>query len=275
MTLAAIAIAVIYALGLWWFSTGAILWLDRRPRATYRWSLAVASVVALGAVAALAMTRSVATPLGAFAAFSAALAVWGWHELSFLTGLVTGPSSRACPPDARGWRRFRLAAATLIHHEVALALTAAGIAGLTLGQANPIGGWTFLVLFAARLSAKLNLFLGAPNFSVELFPAHLRHLTSYLKKGPVSALFPVSIAGLAAAAGLAAWRAFDPAGGAFAATGFALVAALAALALLEHAFMALPLPDAALWRWALPASERAAAPHPLPASAPGPLNTPR
>ena len=266
---------LIVVAALWFGSTGLVLWLDSRSPATFGRSLAWGGVAAIAAALVLGATANSQSPAAVYAAFGAALTIWGWHELSFLTGLVTGPSSRACPPDAWGWRRFRLAAATLIHHEVALALTAAGIAGLTLGQANPIGGWTFLVLFAARLSAKLNLFLGAPDFSVELFPAHLRHLTSYLKKGPVSALFPVSIAGLAAAAGLAAWRAFDPAGGAFAATGFALVAALAALALLEHAFMALPLPDAALWRWALPASERAAAPHPLPASAPGPLNTPR
>lgn len=273
MTLAAVAIAAVYALGLWWFSTGAILWLDRRARTTYRLSMAVASVVAVGALVALVMTRDQTTPASAFVAFSAALAVWGWHELSFLTGLVTGPSVAPCPPGARGWRRFRLAAATLIHHEIALALTALAISALTLGSANAIGGWTFLVLFAARLSAKLNLFLGAPNFNAEFFPKHLRHLTSYLRRGPVSALFPLSIASLCAVAALAAWRAFDPSGSAFEATGFALVFSLTALAILEHAFMALPVRDTALWRWALPAAERAAT-QPVPA-APGPAHTPR
>ena len=96
-----------------------------------------------------------------------------------------------------------------MHHEVALAVTAVAVAALTLGQPNPIGGWTFLMLFAARLSSKLNLFLGAPNFSAEFFPAHLRYLTTYLRKGPVSALYPVSIAGLALAAYAAARPALD------------------------------------------------------------------
>ena len=36
--------------------------------------------------------------------------------------------------------------------------------------------------------------------------------------------------------------------------GYSLFTALAALALLEHLFMVVPLPDAKLWRWLLPAS---------------------
>jgi hypothetical protein len=36
------------------------------------------------------------------------------------------------------------------------------------------------------------------------------------------------------------------------ATGFVLLFTLAALALLEHFFMVLPVQDAALWRWASP-----------------------
>ena len=35
--------------------------------------------------------------------------------------------------------------------------------------------------------------------------------------------------------------------------GFALLSALSALALLEHWLMVVPLPDAKLWRWMLPA----------------------
>ena len=38
-----------------------------------------------------------------------------------------------------------------------------------------------------------------------------------------------------------------------AAGGFMLLFALTALAILEHIFMVVPLPDAVLWRWALPA----------------------
>ena len=38
--------------------------------------------------------------------------------------------------------------------------------------------------------------------------------------------------------------------------GFALLTALAALATLEHWLMVVPLPDAKLWRWMLPAPRR-------------------
>jgi putative photosynthetic complex assembly protein 2 len=263
MTLAAIGSAVLYTLFLWWFSTGAILWLDRRPRATYGASLIGASVVAMAAVVGLVASRGDATPKGAMIGFTCAVLIWGWHELSFLTGLITGPRTEPCPPGAAGWRRFKLAASTLIYHEIALALTALALAALTWNQPNPVGTWTFLILFAARLSSKLNLFLGVPNFTDSFFPEHLRYLTSYLKKGPVSALLPLSCVAGCALAGWLAWRALNPAATTFEVTGFSLVFALAALALIEHAFMVLPLPDAALWRWALPEAEKTPTPLPL------------
>ena len=160
MALTAISAAVLYAIFIWWFSTGAILWLDRRPRATYRASLTAATLVASAAVYGLVRTLGDDTPTGAVLAFTCALALWGWHELAFLTGLISGPRTSPCPPDATGWRRFKLAASTLMFHEIALALTAAAILALTWGAPNPIGGWTFAILLVSRLSAKLNLFFG-------------------------------------------------------------------------------------------------------------------
>ena len=252
MTFAAIALAILYTVFLWWFSTGAILWLDRLPRRTFRWSLMLSSALALAAIYGLVASRTVATPAGALCAFTCALGVWGWHEVSFLMGLVTGPRTTLCPAGARGWRRFGLATATLLYHEAALGLTAVAIGALSWNAANPVGAWTFAVLLAARLSAKLNIFLGVPNFTEEFFPEHLRYLTSYLRRSPANALFPVSIGVGAALAGAEAWLALDPGATAFAVTAASLMFALTALALLEHAFMVFPLPDAALWRWAMP-----------------------
>jgi putative photosynthetic complex assembly protein 2 len=253
---ATIALAVAYTIFLWWFSTGAILWLDRLPRRTHRWSLLAASLLALASIYGLAASRSDATPAGALCAFTCALGVWGWHEASFLMGLITGPRTTRCPPDAKGWRRFSLAASTLIYHEAALALTGVAVAILSLGAVNKVGLWTYLVLLAARLSAKLNIFLGVPNFTEEFFPDHLRYLTSYLRKSPANALFPVSVGAGAAVAVSQILLARDPGSSAFDVTGASLIFALTALALLEHAFMVLPLPDAALWRWAVPAGPK-------------------
>jgi putative photosynthetic complex assembly protein 2 len=251
MILAAIAAAVLYTVFLWWFSTGAILWLDRRPRATFRWSLIAASGLAGLALLGLATSMRDASPTGAVIAFTSALGLWGWHEMTFLMGVIAGPRRTDCPSDAIGWRRFALATSTLIYHEVALVVTAAIIVAVTWMQPNQIGCWTFLILLVCRLSAKLNLFFGVPNFSEEFFPDHLRYMTSYLRKRPMNGLFPVSIfLGLGLAITLGA-HALSPAASRFQVIGFSLIFALAALALIEHIFMVVPLPDAALWRWAI------------------------
>lgn len=263
MTLVAIGSATLYTVFLWWFSTGAILWLDRLPRPTYRYSLIGASIVAIAAAVAVIVSKGTATPTGAMIGFTAAIAIWGWHELSFLTGLITGPRGEACPPGVSGWRRFKLAASTLIYHEIALALTAVALLAATWGAPNQTAAWTFFILFACRLSAKLNLFLGVPNFTDSFFPEHLRYLTSYLKTGPASALFPLSVTAGCALTAVLGWRLLDPNATAFDVTAFSLLFALTALAVIEHAFMVLPLPDAALWRWALPASEKTPTPLPL------------
>jgi putative photosynthetic complex assembly protein 2 len=256
MPLASIGSAVLYTVFLWWFSTGAILWLDRLPRSTYRWSLLGASLATMAAIYGLISSLHVTTPAGAICAFSCALGLWGWHELSFLTGFIAGPRREPCPPGATGRRRFVLATATVIHHELALVATAVALTLAALGQPNQIGCWTFDILLAARLSAKLNLFLGVPNFSDAFFPDHLRYLTSYLRKGPISPLFPLSIVGGAAVLVATGRALMAPEAGAFEATGYSLIAALTALALIEHGFMVVPLPDTALWRWAMPASAK-------------------
>jgi len=264
MPITAIGCAIVYALILWWFSTGAILWLDRRPKSTHGLSLGVGAVVAALALVAFLGSLRQATPTGAVVGFTSALALWGWHELSFLTGHVTGPCTEPCPAGAVGWRRFKLAASTLIYHEIALALTAVILLGLSLGHPNMIGALTFLSLLAFRLSAKLNLFCGVPNFSDEFFPAHLRYLTSYIRKAPMTPLMPICVALGAGVVWAEARAAFNPYASAFVVTGFSLLFALGALALVEHGFMIAPLPDAALWRWAMREETKAAPQRALP-----------
>jgi putative photosynthetic complex assembly protein 2 len=254
MIASAIGFAVLYAVFVWWFSTGAILWLDQRASKTYRWSLLGGTAVGLAALWGLVASLRDPSAHGAALAFTCAIGLWGWHELSFLTGFIAGPRRTPLPAGVTGWRRFVLAAATLIHHELALALTAVALAVISWGQPNQVGCWIFLILFVSRLSAKLNLFLGVPNFSTEFFPAHLRYLTSYLKTRPMNGLFPISIAGGLAVAIAEGAMVLDPGAGAFAVVGGSLMFALTALALIEHLFMVLPLPDTALWRWAMPAA---------------------
>lgn len=245
-----IASAIVYTLFVWWFSTGAVLYLVGMPRHTFLVSMTTATAAAGLALLGLVATASDNTVASAFCAFSCALVVWGWHEMSFLTGTVTGPRRTPCPKDATGWPRFRAAAATLIHHEIAIALTAGGIAALTWGQPNQIGLWTFLVLWLARLSAKFNVFYGVANLSEEFLPAHLQYLASYFRRRPMNLLFPLSITATTVAAAIFAAQAAASATP-FETTGWTLLATLTTLALIEHWFMVVPLPTNALWTWGL------------------------
>ncbi len=239
-------LALGYALFLWWFGTGAVLLMGRTSR-----TLAAGLAVALGVVSLWGVwaTMDAQTPWSAIWAFTAGVGLWGFHEATFLGGALTGPRRAPCPPDARGWRRFRLAAATLMHHEIALALTTVGLALWLQGAANPVALWTFVALWLMRLSVKFNIFLGAPNVADEFLPDDLRYLATYFSPRPMSLLFPVSVTVGTVAAGGLLLHAVTVAETDFAAAGLTLVGALTALGTLEHWFLVLPVREAALWKW--------------------------
>ncbi len=249
---------LLFALLMWFIGTAAIVWLDSRPRHTFRTSLTLAGVAAIGAGVLVWARADDASAGGAYLGFAAAIVIWGWHEMSFLMGHVAGPRRVALDAGASGWTRFRQATATVIHHELAIAATAVALFALTWGAPNQAAPLTFLLLFALRLSAKFNLFLGVPNLSDEVFPAHLAYLKSYFRTARMNALFPLSIAG---GSGLAVWAWLTaeaaPAGSGAAATG-ALLAGLAALGVVEHLFLVLPLRDAKLFHWASNKTAKAA-----------------
>ncbi|NNF71566.1 MAG: DUF3623 family protein, partial [Rhodobacteraceae bacterium] len=120
------------------------------------------------------------------------------------------------------------------------------------GAPNMFAFWTFAVLFFARVSAKLNLFFGVPKINIEFLPSPLSHLPSHFRTARMNAVFPISVTALSFA--VACWFERIYAAATPAETvGFALLAALTVLALLEHWLMVLPLPDEKLWRWMIPA----------------------
>ena len=252
------ALPALYAVLVWWFSTGVILYLDGRPRRTFRWSMLGAT--ALLGVAAYGLVTSVTdtSVAGAYTAFTSALVVWGWHEMAFLMGFVTGPRRSPLPEGCTGRRRFVLAAQAVIHHELAIAATVVLVVALAWGEPNQLGAWTFVALWLLRLSAKLNLFLGVPNTAEAMLPEHLRYLGSYFGKRPMNALFPASAAAstVAAIALLADAALAGPgAPAASGAVGLTLLGTLVALGALEHGFFVLPFPAETLWtRWARPAA---------------------
>ena len=247
--LAPLMAPILFATVLWFVATGFVLWLDRLPSRTWPASMVGATVASGFAMAGIIATAPETSPAAAYVGFACALVLWGWHELSFLMGFVTGPNRDPCPDGARGWRRFRLAAATLIHHEVAMFLTVIVIMAATWGQPNQTATLTFVLLFVMRLSAKFNIFAGVPHLSTEMMPDHMRYLASYFRIRPASGLFAISLVAIGALAALLGKAAISAEGGL--ATGYALAFALVVLAFVEHGFLVVPWQDTRLFRWAM------------------------
>jgi putative photosynthetic complex assembly protein 2 len=242
---------VLFTLFVWWFSTGLILFLDRLPRTTFRWSMGIATLIAAAGLIGLAGARNDTSVAGAYCAFASAILVWAWHECSFLLGFLTGPSDKPCPPGCAGWRRLKLAATSIIHHELALAATGLVVIALAAGGANKVGLWTFVVLWTMRLSTKINLFLGVPNVGEEFLPEHLRYIASYFAKRPMNLFFPVSVTLTTGALGFVLRDLTTPGLSDFDTAALCFLVTLLALAVIEHWFLVSPIPVTGLWSWSL------------------------
>ncbi|MGD8497851.1 MAG: putative photosynthetic complex assembly protein PuhE [Chromatiales bacterium] len=245
---------LLFALTAWWLGTAAVLYLNHLPRSTYRWSLGFGTLIMLACLLGLALGDTDATPGGAVLAFSQALLIWAWLEMSYFMGYVTGPRKSPCPAGCSPWTRFKLALATSLHHELIVAAFGLALIILSWEAPNPVGAWTFLTLWLMRWSAKLNIFLGVANVNEDWLPRHLHYLTSYIRHRPLNLLFPISVSVSTIIATDLFLRAL--AAEAFLRTGYLLVATLLALAILEHWFLVLPIRDSALWNWALRAAGR-------------------
>jgi len=248
-----IALPVGFAIGLWWSSTMLLLYRAGLPARTHRATMHATSGVMLLGLAGIWLTRDAAGEAAVYAGFACALAVWAWHEVSYLFGFVSGPRPAACPAGVRGWQRFRLGVETCLYHELAIVATAALIAAMTAGASNRTALWTFLILWLMRWSAKLNIFLGVRNLHQEYWPQHLEYLKSFVRERPMNGLFPWSVgAALAGVVALAVVAAGADGAGRSAAL---MLATLLALALIEHGLLMLKVNDDALW---LPALRRRA-----------------
>ena len=242
---------IAYAVFLWWFSTGIILFLDGLPRRTFKWSMLGATVLLAVSLTYLAKGVGDLTVGGAYGAFTFGLLAWGWQEISFYMGVVTGIRPVPCPEGCSGWRHFGHAIRVSLFHELSIIATGGAIYFLVRHGQNHFGLWTYIVLWWMHQSAKLNVFLGVRNLNEEFLPEHMAFLKSYLTKRPMNLLFPVSVTISTVVAAILFQKALNPAVGEFAQTGYLFLAAMMTLAILEHWFLVLPLPSAVLWRWSL------------------------
>ncbi len=240
---------VFYALFLWWFSTGLIVYLDGLPRHTFRNSMLVASILLVVALIGLSKSSMDASVGGALLAFTCGLMVWAWQELSYFMGYVTGTRKEVCEENCSGWKHFGHALQVNLYHEISIIAGGFIVIGLTWGGANQVGTWTYLLLWWMQLSAKLNVFLGVRNLSEEFLPDHMHYMKSFLRKKSMNYLFPVSVTVLTAICVLMIQQAMVSEYGAFVTAGYAILATIVAMALLEHWLLILPLPATALWNW--------------------------
>lgn len=242
---------ILFAMFVWWFSTGVVIYLDGLPARTFKWSMLTASVLAVAALVLAVQGASDASRAGAYTAFACGLLIWGWHEMSFLMGYVTGPRKTACAHGCSGIAHFIHGIETLLWHELAIIGTAIALWVLTADQPNQVAFWTFAILMGMRQSAKLNVFLGVRNLNAEFLPPHLDYLKSFLKTKPMNVLFPISITVSTAITTVLIGRAAESVTGSFDSVAYTFLAILMALAVLEHWFLMLPLPAEKLWTWGL------------------------
>jgi len=245
------SIALAFAVFIWWFSTGIVILLNRMSRTAVALSLVLSSLLGVAALFGLAHTAQQTGVNGAYCAFTSALLVWGWNELTFLTGWITGPRTTALPVEAVGWPRFVQSLRAVLWHELAILLVGCAIVAITWNAPNQVGTGTYLVLWTMRTSAKLNLFLGVRNLSEEFLPAHLAYLESFFRRRRLNIFFPFALA----LASMCLWwlvgYAYNPLASQAQSVGAVLVATLLALAIVEHLMLVLPVDTTALWRWAL------------------------
>ncbi len=252
------AAPALFALLAWWFGTGAILWLVRRPAGGFRGRMTAVTGAGLASIWAAWHSMQVSGPAAAYLGFASVIVMWGWHEMAFLSGWITG--ARKCPltPGARGLLRFKQSVQVVLHHELALLFNFGLLWVLQQGHPNHVAICTFALLWCMRLSAKLNLFFGVPEVGEQYLPDHLTYLGSYFRRGRVSLFFWVSIT---LAGGSWLWLVGQARSGVVeVTTGWVLLAALLGLAIVEHLIMMFPLPLQKLWGWAMGTPTTVAAP---------------
>jgi putative photosynthetic complex assembly protein 2 len=227
----------------WWGSTGLIVLAVRQFEERRGIVLVGAAVLAAFGVAAILLSAEHRSPPAAILAFIGALVVWGFFEVSFLLGWITGPRREACPPHCTPFERFKAAAATVIHHELALFATLAVLGVMLADAGNQVALVTFCLLWIMRLASKFILFLGARHSFSDLMPKRLAYLQTYFRTDRTTSLGLVALGFiLTALAGES-----EP----FMIAANTLAATFLGLALAELVLLNVPLRDSALWQWAL------------------------
>ncbi len=231
--------AVMLVLCFWWTATGVLYALQRNA-----WTRGLALVGAVACLVAaarmLVASRDDTSAPGGVRAFFAGALAWTATITLFFEGWVVGPAPSALGSATHGWDGAMAAILATWHWEALALATIAAVAWGVNGARNRLALWTLLLFWGAHQSAKLNLFFGVVNSGAEIFPPYLQHLVRYFGPERNSPLLWVTIAAYTV---MAVWmlvpRRGDDSGGRMRRL---VIGALAALAAIEHAFLATRLP---------------------------------
>ena len=161
-------VSIFFVLFLWWFLTGVILYtakrLDLGDSNTRFTVVLVTLTLFFCAWYFYFYSLDGMSYAEIFCAFLASLFIWGWVELTFLTGVVAGiPLLEKQEIDGDTEReRFINGFRSIALNECFLLSCLFIMAVMSIGSENNFGLTTFLILYVARVSAKLNLFFGVP-----------------------------------------------------------------------------------------------------------------
>ena len=260
---------IVSAVGLWWVGTGLVLRNVHRPEPDDDsqsgrgpdW-LRVAPLAALTAgvpasLAGLVLLRSATPGLAtALTTYILVFVLWGWLELTFYCGWITGPLKT---PWQGGRDRGRVLHAfwASAYHELALVLMGLAVLGLS-GGGSRWAPWFYLGMAAMHTSARLNVVLGVRNLNAHFLPDRLSYLASLFTRRRMNGLMPFSLV-VGTAATVMVVRAALNQGAGESTAGLTLLACTLALGVLEHLLLIVPLPVHRLFEWGLPAGKRSSA----------------
>jgi putative photosynthetic complex assembly protein 2 len=236
-------IAIAFVVLMWSGSTALIFYLDSLPTRTFKYSMAAATLILAVCIFAFWQLADVTTTFALATSFAAGLLAWGWTEMALYMNYITGPRKQRCVEGCSGMNHFGHAVSANLWHEMVVI----GFAVLIYVSANETAFWSYTMLWLMHLSARLNVFLGVRNVSEEFVPEHMDVLKGFLRRRNMNPLFPFSCVALL---GLTVYLVSLPQ--TFSVT---MAATLAAIGLLEHFLLMLPLPTEKLWTWSL--SQRA------------------
>jgi putative photosynthetic complex assembly protein 2 len=239
---------LVFTIFVWWFSTGLILKIHSLPKRFYKLVFLISLIVLVLAFWGLQISSQGLTVSDAYCSFTCAIIIWGWQELAFLLGYITGSRRSDCPNDLVGIKRAWYAFQTINYHEFTLLSLGIVICIMNLSAINQTGFWTYIILWGMRQSTKINIFLGVLNFNESFLPQHLKYLITYFKRKTMNLLMPFSIV-ITLLILVPIWSSAAFGSSAYEATSLALLGTLLALGLLEHLFLIIPLPSELLWKW--------------------------